>query len=53
MFGKNIWTPFKIWNETSWFDDINSLITLFKEDRKKRLIKKFWNRKIRYNKKKR
>ncbi len=23
---KKIWTPFKIWNETQWFTDINKII---------------------------
>ena len=48
----NIWTPFKIWNETQWFSNINSLIDKFKNDRKKRLINQFWKRKEKYGRNK-
>ena len=33
IMGKKIWTPYKIWNETQWFDDINKIM---KKSRKKK-----------------
>lgn len=50
MKNKNIWTPFKIWNETQWFSNINSLIDKLNEERKKRLINQFWRRKGKHGK---
>ena len=44
MENKKIWTPFKIWNETQWFTDIDMLIKEFKRNRKKRLINNFWRK---------
>jgi len=31
MENKKIWTPFKIWNETQWFADIDMFIKEFKK----------------------
>ena len=32
---KKIWTPFKIWNETQWFTDINKIIKKFRNKKVK------------------
>jgi hypothetical protein len=42
---KRIWTPFKIWDETQWFNNIDSLIEICKKDRNKKLLNNFWNKK--------
>jgi hypothetical protein len=31
---KKIWTPFKIWNETQWFNDIETLIEKYQNEKK-------------------
>ncbi len=28
---KNIWTPYKIWDETQWFTDIEKIMEKFRE----------------------
>jgi len=45
MENKKIWTPFKIWNETQWFTEMDSLIEKYNKDRKKRLVNNFWKNK--------
>jgi hypothetical protein len=42
MKNKKIWTPFKIWNETQWFSNIDLLIKKYRDDKKKRIVNNFW-----------
>ena len=40
-----ICTPFKIWNETQWFSNIDTLIEKYKKYRNKRFVNNFWKNK--------
>ena len=37
-----IWTPFKIWNETQWFTDMDKFIKEFQKHKKRILSNDFW-----------
>jgi hypothetical protein len=32
---KKIWTPYKIWDETQWFDNIDKIIKIFRSGKAK------------------
>jgi hypothetical protein len=34
---KKIWTPYKIWDETQWFNDINKIINKYLNKKNKNL----------------